>query len=44
MRSPWEMSSDQVTLVFDFPAKGLLSKPDSSVKVPPRSVAVKDRK
>jgi hypothetical protein len=30
--------------VFDLPAKGLLSKPDSSVKLPLRLVAVKDRK
>jgi hypothetical protein len=44
MRSPCEMSSDQETLELDLPANGLLSKPDSSVNLPLRSVAVKDRK
>ena len=44
MRSPCEISSDQETLELDLPANGLLSKPDSSVNLPLRSVAVKDRK
>jgi hypothetical protein len=44
MRSPWLISSDQVTLVLDLPAKGVLSKPDSSVKLPLRLVAVNDLK